>query len=266
MRALVKLSLVILVIVVAIGGGAALGLRAGRGKVGAPATLKPDFVAVTNVMGIGVFAARVAPGPHVVLFDTGLDPQGRPVDALLGALGASRGDVTDVFLTHGHFDHIAGVAVLPKARVHLGAADVPLAGGQIPPESLVAMLLSKAVANPPVTANTPLTGAGTFAVGAPDPARTVKAFPVPGHTPGSYAYLYDGVLVVGDIMVLKQGRLDVSPRVFDPRPEQNKASIISLKGQLANETVDIVCTSHGGCTPKGLGKTLLEDLVTRLGG
>ena len=76
------------------------------------------------------------------------------------------------------------------------------------------------------------------------------------------------MLVVGDIMELKQGRLDTPLRLFDPHPEQNKASIISLKTQLANETVDIVCTSrHGhGCTPKGLGKTLLDDLIQRLGG
>src|SRR5882724_4259170 len=97
----VKVLLVLLVIAVAVGGGAAIGLRAGRNKVGATALLKPDFVVVTNAMGIGLYAARVAPGPHVILFDAGLDPQGRPIDALLRALGAGRDDVTDVFLTHG---------------------------------------------------------------------------------------------------------------------------------------------------------------------
>ena len=97
--------------------------------------------------------------------------------------------------------------------------------------------------------------------------KTVKAFPVPGHTPGSYAFLYDGVLIAGDIMVLKQGRLDTPPRVFNPHPDGERgASIISLKTQLANETIDIVCTSHGGCTPKGLGRMLLDELIARLGG
>ena len=103
-------------------------------------------------------------------------------------------------------------------------------------------------------------------MGGADATKVVKAFPVPGHTPGSYAFLYDGVLMVGDIMVLKQGRLEPPPRVFNPHPEQNQAAIVSLKKQLANETVDIVCTSHGGCTPKGLGKMLLDDLISRLGG
>src|SRR4051794_15405130 len=107
MRSYVKFFLAVLVMLVAVGGGAAVGLRGGRSKVGTPALLKPDFALVTNAMKIGVFAARVAPGPHVIFFDTGLDPQGRPVDALLTALGASRDDVTDVFLTHGHPDHVA---------------------------------------------------------------------------------------------------------------------------------------------------------------
>ena len=264
-----KVLLVLVIVVAAIGGGAALGLRAGRNKVSTPSVIKPDFFVVTNAMGIGLFAARVAPGPHVIFFDTGLDPEGRPVDALLHALGASRDDVTDVFLTHGHFDHVAGAHVLTNARLHLGAPDVPLAAGQIQPDALVPMLLGKVLATPPVTANAPMMLPATFPVGAPLDAgatKMVKAFPTPGHTPGSYVFLYDGVLIAGDIMVLKQGRLDTTPRVFNPHPAENEASIRSLKTQHAGETIDIVCTSHGGCTPKGLGRMLLDELITRLGG
>ncbi|HEY2732204.1 MAG TPA: MBL fold metallo-hydrolase [Polyangia bacterium] len=264
-----KVLLVLVIVAAAIGGGAAFGLRAGRNKVGTPSVLKPDFFVVTNAMGIGLFAARVAPGPHVIFFDTGLDPEGRPVDALLRALGASRDDVTDVFLTHGHFDHVAGARVLTNARLHLGAPDVPLAAGQIQPDALVPMLLGKVLATPPVTANAPMVLPATFPVGAPSDAgatKMVKAYPTPGHTPGSYVFLYDGVLIAGDIMVLKQGRLDPPPRVFNPHPAENEASIKSLKTQLAGEAIDIVCTSHGGCTPKGLGRMLLDELITRLGG
>jgi glyoxylase-like metal-dependent hydrolase (beta-lactamase superfamily II) len=260
-----KFFLAIAIVLAAVAAGAGIGLRAGRGKFGAVSEVKPDFVAVTNTGFISLFAARVAPGPHVVVFDTGLDPQARPVDALLGALHASRDDVTDVFLTHGHVDHVAGAGALAKAKLHLGVADVALAAGQASPEMLLPRLLGKLLATPPVTANAPMTGAATFEIGAADAAKTVKAFPVPGHTAGSYAFLYDGVLVVGDTMLFKEGRLVTPPRVFDPHPAENAASLIALKKQLANETIDVVCTAHGGCTPKGLGRTLLDDLIARLG-
>jgi glyoxylase-like metal-dependent hydrolase (beta-lactamase superfamily II) len=267
----VKAFLVLAIVLGALGVGVTFGLRASRDRVGAPSELKPNFVTVTNAIGanaigVSLYAARAAPGAHVVVFDAGLDPQGHPIDALLAALGARRDDVTDVFLTHGHPDHVAGIPVLAKARVHLGAADIPLAAGLIQAEALVPVLFGKMLANPPVKADAPLSGATTFPVGAADATMVVKAYPVPGHTPGSYVFLYDGVLVAGDIMVLKQGRLDTSPRMVDPHPEQNKAAIVSLKTKLKDENVDIVCTSHGGCTPKGLGKMLLDDLIQRLGG
>jgi hydroxyacylglutathione hydrolase len=269
MRRLTVVLIGLMVVVVAVGGGAVVGLRTMRNKVGPVADVKPDMVSVTNAGNISLFAARVAPGPHVIVFDAGLDPQGRPVDALLAGLRAGRDDVTDLFLTHGHFDHISGATILGKARIHLGAGDVALAAGQAPPDALVPRLLGKSVDTPAVVVNAPLTGAAAIPVGTPDPkgvAKTVKAYPVPGHTPGSYAFLYDGVLFAGDIMIFKQGRLETTLRIFDPHPEENKAAIRSLKTQLANETLDMVCTAHGGCTPKGLGRNLLEDLISRVGG
>ena len=114
----------------------------------------------------------------------------------------------------------------------------------------------------PVSIDAPISAAASFTVGPPDAAgaaKTVKAYPVPGHAPGSFAFLYDGVLFVGDIMIFNQGRLDPTPGMLDPNPAVTKASIKSLRTRLAGETVDIVCTAHGGCTPKGLGHNLLEE-------
>jgi hydroxyacylglutathione hydrolase len=257
-----------LAIIVAIGGGAILGLRAGRDKVGSPSEVKPGFVVVTNAGGIGVFAARVGPGPHVIVFDTGLDPKGRPVDAVVAALQAGRDDVSDVFITHAHPDHVGGLSVLQKALIHVGAGDVPVLTGAARPPAFIPMLLSLFMATPPVTMNAPpLSGIVTIPVAdGAGGTKPVKAVPVPGHTPGSYAYLYDGVLVVGDIMIYKEGRLEPTPWVVNPDPETNKASIRALKTQLAHDTIDVVCTSHGGCTPKGLGQNLLDDVVSRIGG
>jgi glyoxylase-like metal-dependent hydrolase (beta-lactamase superfamily II) len=257
-----------ILVLAAFAGFAVLGIRGSRGKVAGPSELKPHLMAAVNAVGIGLFAARVSPGPHVIFFDTGLDQEGHPIDALLKGLGATRDDVTDVFLTHAHFDHIGGAPLLAKAQVHLGAADVPLATGKAPPEAILPRLLGLAVSAQPIAVNAPIpTGPATFTVSPADAAggpKVVKAFPTPGHTPGSYVYLYDGVLITGDIMIFKQGRLEPTPGLFDPHPDQNKASIRSLKAVLENETLDVVCTAHGGCTPPGLGRNLLNELISRL--
>jgi glyoxylase-like metal-dependent hydrolase (beta-lactamase superfamily II) len=258
MRRIKGFLIFVFVIALLAGGGVAF-LRVGRSRVSDPIAVKPDIVAVTNAGGVYVFASKVGGG--AILFDTGLDPEGRPLDAALGALGSSRSAVTDVFLTHGHMDHMAGAALLPKAKLHLGAGDVPLAEGKAAPDRLVGKIFAAIVPAPPVSINQPLTGPASFDVG---DGKTVKAYPVPGHTAGSYAFLFDGVLFVGDIMVFKQGQLELPPAMFSAEPEQNKAAIRSLKLQLASDTVDTICTAHGGCTPKGLGKSLLDDLISRV--
>ena len=116
---------------------------------------------------------------------------------------------------------------------------------------------------PPVTVTDPISGSGVQTIDVGD-GKQVKAFPMPGHTPGSYAFLYDGVLFVGDAMVFKQGRLNRGPGFFDDDKAQAASAIKTLKTQLADTEVDMLCTGHGGCTPKGLGKNLLDEFAGRL--
>jgi hydroxyacylglutathione hydrolase len=245
------------VIVAVLGGGAVVAFRIARGRPSVPEQVEPGVMAVSSA-GAYLYAARA--GQHVVLFDAGADPAGRGIDVALGALHASRGDVTDLFLTHGHPDHVAGAAGLGGARVHLGDADAPVVEGHAPPDNLIVRLVAKIEAAPPVAVTQRLSGVMTVDLGG---GRIVKAFPVPGHTPGSYVFLYDGVLFAGDTMMFKQGRLDRGPSLFDNDGEQLKASIRGLKSQLAGAEIGAVCAGHGGCTPLGLGRTLLDDFIER---
>src|SRR5678815_4922145 len=260
MRA-VKNLLVLAVIVALLGGGAAIGLRVARGKASGVEEVKPGLVVASSVSSY-VYAAKV--GNKVVLFDAGADPAGGPIDALLAWLHAARADITDVFVTHGHGDHTAGVSTLGKVRIRMGAGDLALAEKKVALEALAGKAFTAVMGYPAVTATDPITGAATIDVGEGADAKKVKAFPISGHTPGSYAYLYDGVLFVGDAMVFKQGRLDPALKLFDAHPDANKASIRALPKQIENEEIDIICTGHGGCTPKGLGRNQLTDLVARL--
>jgi glyoxylase-like metal-dependent hydrolase (beta-lactamase superfamily II) len=247
--------------VVAIGGGSLAGMRSGRGKVASGGEIKPGIYGVKSGSAIYLYGAQS--GHDVILFDTGADPEGKPVDGVVRGLLASRPDVRTVFLTHGQYDHTAGAVSLPAGvHIYLGAPDVDLAAGLVAPDALATRLLSWVMQTPPLKATDLLTGPQTIPVGND---KVVKAFPVPGHTPGSFAFLYDGVLFVGDIMILQEGKLETTPSYFDAHPEANKASIRALRTQLGNDIVDVVCTGHGGCTPQGQGRSLLDDLIARLG-
>ena len=257
-----KFFFLFLLILVAIAGGAVVGMRFAREKVSGSLVLKANLAQARHMGSIYVYGARAGDG--VILFDTGADSAARPVDAVLAELKAGRGDVKHIFLTHGHFDHIAGALQFPEAKTYLGAGDVNLAMGREAPDALAAKLMTMAMATPPLPRITnPLKERTSIDVGG---GKSVLAIPVPGHTRGSFVFLYDGVLFTGDIMVLKDGRLEPTPSAFDAHPDENKASIRSLKKQLAEETIDRVCTPHGGCTPQGLGRNLLDEFIQRLGG
>ena len=257
-----KALVFLLVAVGAIVGGGAVAMRVGRDRFSAPVEVRPDLAFTTQMGSIYQYAARV--GDRVILFDTGADPAAAATDALLAHLKRKHGDVKDIFLTHAHFDHLAGALQFPEARIHLGSGDIALASGKASPDALAAKVMTAVMAVPPLPRVTnPLSGKTTIDVGG---GKTVVAYPMPGHTRGSFAFLYDGVLFPGDTMVFKEGRLDVTPSLFDAHPEENKAAIRALKKQLGDETIDRICTAHGGCTPKELGNNLLNDFVQRLGG
>jgi glyoxylase-like metal-dependent hydrolase (beta-lactamase superfamily II) len=200
-----------------------------------------------------VYAARA--GDKILLFDTGPDPQGRGLDGLLATLYAGRANVQDIFLTHAHGDHLAGVPLFPHARAHLGAPDVDLAGKEVRPDRLIPAVIGLLAPAPRVEISDPLNGEVEVDVGG---NKKVRAIPTPGHTFGSYSYLYDGVLFVGDTLALDHGKLGPGPGVFTSDAVLQAESIAKLK----QISVDMVCTGHGGCTRAGEGTEALSRAMT----
>ena len=76
---------------------------------------------------------------RVVLVDTGFNAETAakrqrqmircPIDAL-GELGVAAADVSDVILTHLHYDHAGNLDKLPNARFHIQDAEVEYATGR----------------------------------------------------------------------------------------------------------------------------------------
>lgn len=77
-------------------------------------------------------------GPEVILVDTGYDGEeagarARPIRmdpvAALQPLGLRPEDITQVIVTHLHYDHAGGLHLFPNATLHLQAAEMAFATG-----------------------------------------------------------------------------------------------------------------------------------------
>jgi glyoxylase-like metal-dependent hydrolase (beta-lactamase superfamily II) len=230
-------------------------VRLSRASFDPPVAVGEGVLGVRTAGGIWLYAARGGEG--VLLFDAGADPGGKPVDALLRALGAGREDVTDVFVTHGHADHVGALAGLPQARVHAGAGDVGLIEGRERAGWLgwVAQLVAPI---PAARVTHPVGADGVIPVPGGGAVRTWAAA---GHTRGSCAYLYRGVLVAGDLLDLDDGRLGPGLSVFHESPAEARDAAVRLARALAPDPPRLVCTGHGGCTPPGAAPRMLAALA-----
>ncbi len=232
-------------------------LRHGRGATGEVTAVGDTGVLQVCNLFVNLFALRTNEG--VLLFDTGMDLRGRPIDALLDVLGCSREAVTDVFLTHAHPDHVAGAPTLPSARVHGGADDedrfLGIESGKKRPERIFRALFK----TPMVRVTHLLQAEAQFECG----DVTVEAFPTPGDTPGAFAFLANGCLFVGDAMDLREGRLQPAMEFATDNPRANLRSIVALYEWVADYRLEFLCTAHGGTTLPGTARTLLGDIAHR---
>ncbi len=122
----------------------------------------------------------VKTGSDVVLFDTGLDPQG--MTAALNASGHRPEDIGIVVLTHMHPDHIGGLMgangpTFPNARYIAGQTEFDHWDGQDN------ALFDKNVK--------PLAGQMTFISGGAEVTPGITGMDAFGHTPGHMAFMLD---------------------------------------------------------------------------
>jgi hydroxyacylglutathione hydrolase len=205
-----------------------------------------------------ISGARTSAG--VILFDAGVDPEGGALDRLLGALGATRSDVHDVFLTHGHFDHVAAAPLCVHARIRVGAPDVEFMAQRAPMIApLAGRLFRDLLPVNPVLATDPMTGRLEIPVG----DDKVLALPLPGHTPGSYAFVFDKILFVGDSITIDGDKLGYAMSLFTIDNDGNHRAVAALGGFLDGVDVQMICTGHQGCTPQGKAPAMLKGLFER---
>lgn len=194
-----------------------------------------------------IYAARAQDG-RVFVVDLGWRGAEEALERGLARIGARPADVTDVFLTHSHRDHIAGWTAVRQARFHMMEAEVALFLGQVSHADLPSRVSAAAVGDPGPwsgeVAVRPFSRDTVFAFG----ADTMRAFVVPGHTAGSTAYLFRDVLLVGDA-ISRAYHTGYGPAmgIFTADREANRAALASLFERVRPYGVQWVCTAHGKC-------------------
>lgn len=162
-----------------------------------------------------------------------VDPGVAQQDLLQAIQQAGTENVTAIFLTHGHYDHIGGVAAIQKetdATIYIGEQD-----GEFPSKS--ALNLDKMLQGrlTPFTPDVLLRDGDTIQLG----ETTFRVVHTPGHTGGSICFVSDGVLISGDTLFHgSMGRTDF--------PTGSPAKMMESLQRLANLEGDYaVYPGHG---------------------
>jgi glyoxylase-like metal-dependent hydrolase (beta-lactamase superfamily II) len=133
-------------------------------------------------------------GDSAVLVDTGPPSYVPLIVHGLAAHGLAPADVTDVLLTHSHWDHVGCVSMFPRARRWIGRVEFSWARRQPMDVPFVSQPLLAALGEPE-SALRLIDGDGEILPG-------IRACEVPGHTPGHVAFLAETtrgpLLFVGD--------------------------------------------------------------------
>ena len=200
----------------------------------------------TGLWSSMIYLARLDSG--VVAVDLGwVGSEGVLSDALF-AMGASAADVRWVFLTHSHRDHIAEWRRVSHATFYLSAPESALfVGGAMhrgPFTRFVERLRPTPLPAPGQLRIRTFSRDTSFVFG----RDTVRAFPVPGHTAGSAAYLVRRRQFVGDaVNMLPIVGFRKARWIYSDDVEQSTASLRALWSKLAIDSTRIVCTAHGKC-------------------
>ena len=163
------------------------------------------MIVVSNTGGIASTAAYLVADEQsgeAVIFDAPNDT----VAPLLDEVARRGWTLTGLWLTHGHFDHVADHAIVtgrfPAAKLLMHPLDEPKLQD---PRSAVFTL---PFVIPPRSADQPLAGGQTLSIG----SIAVRVIHTPGHSPGHVSFYFpnEATLIGGDLILMNSvGRTDL---------------------------------------------------------
>lgn len=208
----------------------------------------PNAVAVTTsgAWASMIYLARTDSG--IIAIDLGWTGAEAALERGTRRLDATPADIRYAFITHAHRDHIGGWPVVRSARFVLGLEEIPYFTGAeqytgVVPSSAERVSETERPKAEEISV-TPVMRDTAFALG----ADTLWAFTVPGHTPGSVAYLFRDVLFAGDAVNHRPmtGFQGARPEMSD-NVGQSRGSMVALWQRLDSTRARVVCSAHAKC-------------------
>lgn len=193
-----------------------------------------------------IYLARTDSG--IIAIDLGWTGAEAALERGTRRLNASLVDIRYAFITHAHRDHIGGWPVVRGAHFVLGQEEIPYFTGAAQYKGFVPSSAERVSETERPKAEEisliPVSHDTAIALG----ADTVWAFPIPGHTPGSVAYLFRGALFAGDAVNYRpmSGFQGARPEMSDD-PVRSRASVAALWQRLDSTRVRTVCSAHAKC-------------------
>lgn len=166
-----------------------------------------------------------------------VDPGGEAADLRL-QLARSGARCVAILITHGHFDHLGGVADLAEGT----GAPVYMPEGERELLERYTEYAPIGMPGRPYTPDNLVSGGETIELA----GITFECVAIPGHSPAHVAYYADGALFSGDLLFAGSvGRVDLPGADWDTL----LASVRTLNERYAPDTV--VYPGHGGQTTLG---------------
>ena len=188
-------------------------------------------------------------GDRPVVVDAATPGRASAVWRHLGALGYKPDAVRGIWLTHGDIDHMGSVAALKArsgAKVVAHRADASLVDGTtdrelgpLPLSGTYQGLFNLAIRHlfryQPTDVDHPVEDGDTLG--------SWRVIHTPGHTAGSVSFYHPKrkIIIVGDALNHRQGRLGAPPPMFTPDMDQAHASI----QKIAELDFEVCCFGHG---------------------
>jgi hydroxyacylglutathione hydrolase len=214
-------------------------------------TPQADRIADNGVVGIvegGSITWIIPTSTGVVLIDAGGTAASQNLQAEIGDR-----EVHAILLTHGHFDHTAGVRNYPETEIIAGPGESGLISGTAAAGGWMARL-SKSVMGEPDYEPPVLREFKDGEIIEID-GETITAIHVPGHTNGGAAYLWGEVLFVGDTVVGRDGYVNELPKPLYDDYAQVPASVAKLEAL----SFKVIADGHVGLHANG--KDLLREFL-----